>query len=143
MNGANGIWASVCHEGAPVGHAASIVTLINMIRHGNKHVVRRYNCGYLREAAINVTNITTGHDPPTNHPIYGERALDCVLNLRRDEFDLAKFFNEKAPVRISSLSSGRMIRKRLIDIFGQDEQFTIELADKMKRQMLQDLRTQR
>ena len=60
MNGANGIWASVCLEGAVMGNAASCVTLMNLVRLGNKKVLKRYNCQYLRKAAINVTRITTG-----------------------------------------------------------------------------------
>ena len=31
-NGANGIWASVCEEGAALGHACSTLTLMNLIR---------------------------------------------------------------------------------------------------------------
>ena len=30
--GANGIWASVCEEGAALGHACSTVTLMNLVR---------------------------------------------------------------------------------------------------------------
>ena len=143
MNGANGIWASVSHEGAAVGHAASIITLINLIRLGNKKVQQRYNCTYLRTAAINVTKITTGHVPPIKQPVYGEHALDYVLDLRKDNFDMADFFGEKAPVRISSVSSSKMIRRRLADVFGSDKQFTVEMGDKMKKLMLKDLREHR
>jgi hypothetical protein len=60
MSGATGIWASVCIEGSSMGNAASCVTLMNLIRLGNKKVLKKYNCTYLRKAAINVTRITTG-----------------------------------------------------------------------------------
>jgi hypothetical protein len=46
-----------------MGNAASCVTLMNLIRLGNKKVLKKYNCTYLRKAAINVTRITTGIDP--------------------------------------------------------------------------------
>ena len=32
VNGANGVWASVCEEGAAFGHACSTITLMNLIR---------------------------------------------------------------------------------------------------------------
>ena len=32
VNGANGMWASVCEEGAALGHACSTITLMNLIR---------------------------------------------------------------------------------------------------------------
>ena len=31
--GANGIWASVCEEGAALGHACSTVTMMNLVRY--------------------------------------------------------------------------------------------------------------
>jgi isopropylmalate/homocitrate/citramalate synthase len=81
MSGATGIWASVCIEGSSMGNAASCVTLMNLIRLGNKKVLKKYNCTYLRKAAINVTRITTGIDPHIKQPIYGGRALDFVFDL--------------------------------------------------------------
>ena len=57
--GANGIWASVCEEGAAVGHACSSVTLMNLVRFGNEKVLERYNCSELRSAAQNVTQVRT------------------------------------------------------------------------------------
>ena len=65
INGANGVWASLCEEGAAMGHACSAITLMNLIRMGNKKVLKMYNCTYLRTAAINITKITTGREP---HP---------------------------------------------------------------------------
>ena len=32
VNGADGIWASVCEEGAALGHACSTLTIMNIIR---------------------------------------------------------------------------------------------------------------
>ena len=43
-NGANGIWASLIIEGASMGHSCSSVTLMNLVRMGNKKVLKQYNC---------------------------------------------------------------------------------------------------
>jgi hypothetical protein len=75
----------------------------------SEKILKRYNCAYLRKAAINVTRITTGDDPHIKQPIYGGRALDFVYDLNKEEFDLADFFGEEAPVRITTLSSPDMI----------------------------------
>ena len=79
MHGANGIWASICEEGAALGHACSIVTLMNLVRLGNTKVKDNYNLAKFREAAISVTKITTGESPHPKKPVYGERALDIVF----------------------------------------------------------------
>ena len=143
MSGATGIWASVCIEGSSMGNAASCVTLINLIRLGNKKVLKKYNCTYLRKAAINVTRITTGIDPHIKQPIYGGRALDFVFDLNKEEFDLADFFGEQAPVRITTLSSPEMIRTRLVNLFGDNKEFTTQQATQMKEVMLADLKSNR
>ncbi len=39
--GADGIWASLAEEGAAMGHACSCITLMNLIRMGNKKVLER------------------------------------------------------------------------------------------------------
>ncbi|XP_064402397.1 uncharacterized protein LOC135348149 [Halichondria panicea] len=79
-SGADGIWASVAEEGAGNGHACSSITLMNLIRMGNKKVLERYNCTYLRKAAISVTNSTNGSDPHPKQVVYGERALDMSFD---------------------------------------------------------------
>ena len=142
MNGADGVWAGVCEEGASVGHASSTVTLMNLIRMGNKKVLKRYNCHYLRQAAINVTEITTGKPPHYRELVYGERALDLWLPGEENavrEFDLAEFFGESAPNRITDLSSLDMIRDRLVNLFGEDPQFTLDMARDMKELLLADM----
>ncbi|XP_071491060.1 uncharacterized protein [Diadema antillarum] len=143
MDGANGVWASVCTEGAAIGHASTCVTLMNLIRLGNKKVLRKYNCTYLRQAAVNVTKITTGKDPHIKQPIFGARAIDFVFTLQPEDFDLARFFGEKAPVRITTMASKEMIRHRLVNLFGDNPQFTLELANKMKKLILEDVRAGR
>ena len=143
MNGGTGIWASVCIEGAFVGHASITVTLLNMIRLGNTKVLKRYNCQYLRKAAINVTQQTTGLPPFGKQVVYGSRALDFVFDLRKDEFDLADFFGEPAPMRMSSLASVEMIIDRLKNVFGEDDQFNKTIATQMKERMLDDMKNNR
>ena len=142
MNGADGVWAGVCEEGASLGHASSTMTLMNLIRMGNKKVLQKYNCTYLRKAAINVTEITTGKPPHFRELIYGERALDLWLPGEENavrEFDLAEFFGEPAPNRITDLSSLDMIRDRLVNLFGEDPQFTLDMARDMKELLLADM----
>ncbi|XP_022787191.1 uncharacterized protein LOC111327305 [Stylophora pistillata] len=147
VNGANGIWASLCEEGAALGHACSTVTLMNLVRMGNKKVLKRYNCNELRDAAYNVTKITTNFPPHPKQVIYGERALDLAFDfgsiaggtIGKTDFDLANFFGVEAPVRITPLSSESMILDRLIELLGEDPQFTMEMASKMKGQMAKDL----
>ena len=147
INGANGIWASVCEEGAALGHACSTVTLMNLVRMGNEKVLKRYNCPALRDAASNVTKITTGLPPHPKQVIYGNRALDLAFDfgsiaggtVGENDFDLAEFFGEESPERISTLASERMIVERLEDLFGKDGQFTEAMATAMKKQMIEDL----
>ncbi|CAH1790966.1 unnamed protein product [Owenia fusiformis] len=141
IDGCDGVWASVCGEGASMGQASSCVTLLNMIRLGNKKVLKQYNCQYLRKAAIEVTKISTGKHPHDKQPVFGRRALDYVFNLNKDELHLADFFGVEAPVRITTMSSPEMIRTRLIQLFGDDTQFNLEIAVRMKELILEDLRS--
>ena len=139
-SGADGIWASLCEEGAAVGHACSSVTIMNLIRLGNTKVLEKFNCTHLRESARKVTKITTGKDPHPKQVVYGERAVDLVFGgMGVGLFDMAKFFHVETPNRITTLASPAMIKERLVDLFGDDPQFTEELAGKMKQTMLEDL----
>ena len=113
---------------------------------GNTKVLKKYDCTYLREAAIEVTKICTGSKPHIKKPIYGERALDLSFDftgiaggLGGNDFDVADFFNEDTPIRISTLSSERMIVERLEQLFGENEQFTEKIALQMKKTMINDL----
>ena len=146
MNGADGIWSGVCEEGASVGHASSTLTLMNLIRIGNKKVLKKFNCHYLRQAAIKVTEITTGKPPHFRELIYGERALDLWLpgdGTAAKEFDLAAFFDQQPVNRITDVSSTDMIKKHLVKLFGDSDQFTESITKKMKELMLGDLNSNR
>lgn len=147
-NGGDGIWAGVCEEGAAMGHASSCLTLMNLVRLGNKKVLKRYNCQQLRNAAIAVTHITTGKPPHPKQAVYGERALDIVFGLDQflpsedspqTEFSLASFLGEEPVMRISTLASPGMIQAKLVKTFGEDEQFTEEIGKAMIEKMLEDL----
>ena len=146
--GANGIWAGLCEEGASMGHACSTVTMMNMVRMGNRKILKKFNCTELRKAAQNVTKITTGRDPHPKQIVYGERALDMVFGMdqftpNKKQFSMASFFGEEPVMRMSTLASTGMIVKRLQNLFGEDQQFTEERAQRMKEVMLEDLHANR
>ena len=50
-NGANGIWAGVCEEGASMGHASSVVTMMNLVRMGNKKVLEKFNMHWVEKGS--------------------------------------------------------------------------------------------
>ena len=99
-----------------------------------------------RNAAIEITKITTTKPPHPKQVVYGDRATDMwlgfPLGLVRD-FDMSKFFGVQPLNRISTVSSSIMIKKHLDAEFGECPNFTIEIADNMKEKMLEDLRTGR
>jgi len=142
--GADGIWASLCEEGAAMGHACAAVTMMNLIRLGNTKILERYNCTELRNAAMEITRITTGREPHPKQVLYGERAIDLVLGMVGvGDFDLAKFFGVETPNRMTTLVTTDMIIDKLIKDFGEDPQFTKEIAEKMREQILLDVRSGR
>ena len=147
-SGADGIWASLCEEGAAMGHSCSSVTIMNLVRLGNKKVLQQYNCTYLRKAAQEITRITTGLESGHRQVVYGERALDLVFGmpnfpLNKKEFDLAEFFGEEPPLRMTPLASPKMIAEKLKRVFGEHSAFTEETGKRMKEEMLEDLNENR
>ena len=140
--GADGVWASLCEEGAALGHACSTVTMMNLVRLGNEKILKKYNCTQLRKSAMKVTELTTGKMPHPKQPIYGERAVDLVFGfLGVGDFDIAEFFGAEAPERITSLVTTEMLTDRMTDIFGDNPQFKDEkVLKQMKEQILLDLR---
>ena len=149
-SGADGVWASLCEEGVALGHACSTITMMNLVRLGNKSILQKYNCLYLRTAARNVTEVTSGAKPHPKQVIYGDRALDLVFDLSNiaggkhsGDFDLAEFFGEKPPVRITTLATTTLIHERLVTLFGEHSQFTEEIAQRMKEVMIEDLKNNR
>jgi len=147
-NGANGIWAGLCEEGAAMGHACSCVTMMNLVRMGNQNVINNYNCARLRSAAQNVTQITTGKPAHPKQAIYGARSLDVVFGMDQftpnsKEFSLAEFIGEEPVMRITTLASPGMITTRLTNLYGEHPDFTKDMANKMLEVMLQDLQNNR
>ncbi len=144
-SGADGVWTSLCAEGAALGHACSSITMMNLVRMGNTKILKKYNCTELRNAAMAVTKITTGKPPHPKQVVYGERALDLVFGfLGVGDFDLAKFFNVETPNRITSLVTTDMLSEHLERIFGDNPQFKdIKILKEMKDVILEDLRTGR
>lgn len=137
-NGATGIWAGVCSEGAGNGHSDSCTIIMNLVRLGNTKVLQRYNCKYLREAARKVTEIVTDAEPNARMPIYGDRAVDLVFELNDEadgKFDMCDFFGIKPEIRISNMAQPKMIKLKLIDTFGPSEEFTDEIVDAMINKM--------
>jgi len=143
-NGATGMWAGVCLEGAGMGHADTCTALLNLIRLGNKKVLKQYNCKYLRQAAINVTKIVTGRNPNPKQPIYGERALDLVFGFifsdptAQGGFNMAEFLGVKKEVRISNMANADMIKMKLEAVFGKNPQFTEDMGQEMLEQILEN-----
>jgi len=141
-SGATGMWAAVCMEGAGMGHADTCTAILNLIRLGNEKVLDKYNCKYLREAAINVTKEVTGEEPHERQPVYGKRSLDLVFGFifsdptAHDGFDMAKFLGVEREVRITNMCNTDMILMKLKEWFGENEQFTSDMAKKMQDTML-------
>jgi len=141
-SGATGMWAAVCMEGAGMGHADTCTAIMNLIRLGNEKVVKKYNCKYLREAAINVTKEVTGFPPHERQPIYGKRSLDLVFGFIFSDpsahggFDMAEFLGVEKEVRITNMCNPEMILIKLREWFGENDQFTMEMAKKMQDTML-------
>lgn len=143
MDGADGVWTSLVGEGVVVGHASACVTLVNLIRLGNTKILKKYKCQQLRHAAVEITKLTIGCEPHKRQVVYGPRALDVVFSSQMGptkDFDLAEFFGEKAPVRMTTFASETMILRRLEELFGPDPQFDWNLAHAMRGQILDDLR---
>lgn len=147
--GATGVWAGLCMDGAALGHADTCTLLMNLIRMGNTKVLQQFNCKYLREAAINTTIAATGHEPWKKQPIYGERAVDMLFGFifaakqGGDEafcngFDLCAFLGIERPIRISTMAAGEMIMMKLRRKFGYNEQFTKEMGNEMKIQIMEN-----
>ena len=81
--------------------------------------------------------------PHPKQVIYGERALDFVFGLEADDFDMASFFHEDPPIRITTLCSPEMIQAQLVKLFGESSHFTLEVCERMKEIMLEDLHSNR
>jgi len=144
--GANGVWCGIAETGAAIGHACSAMTMTNMARYGNP--LPGYNVSALRDAAIEITKITTKAPPPATTEVYGERANQWVFDFpgmgddflgSRWKFNMAGFLMVKKEVRIHTLATNAQFKKRLVEALGQDEWDDRVIAN-MRHIMLADLR---
>jgi hypothetical protein len=124
-NGATGIWCGVSREGAAVGHCCSAVTLANLHRLGNEHVARTYNLPAVRAAAVEVTRITTGRDPPDHEEVYGARAMDVVfddddggMGGATQQRKVAEAMGATVRNRVTTFTSPRMFQERLLETYS-------------------------
>lgn len=124
-----------------MGHASSTVTLMNMVRLGNKKVLESYNCQNFRKAAISVTEVTTMKPPHPKQCFYGEGALDLVFGgpMGGGGFNLSELFGERQENRMTTLAQPEMVVGRLTYLLGSDPQFTPEMGKMMLAKMLEDL----
>lgn len=124
--GGTGVWCAVPDEGAAVGHACSCVLLTNLARLGNERVKAKYDFPALREAAIEITLVTTNALPHPRTEVYGARALDFIFegistaNDPLQGFDVNTLFGLKRQTRISTLATPQMHRDRLEELFGEE-----------------------
>lgn len=159
--GADGVWCSICEEGAAMGHASSCVTLANLARLGNKDVLTRYQTQKLATAAREVTKLTTNKNVPERQIVYGPRAIESVFGFSGiaggaadasfdkdgdgvidevDHFSLAKFLGvDEPPIRVNSLSSPDLVVRRLKQCFGDCPEFTEDITKLMLVKMKQQL----
>ena len=166
--GCDGIWCSLCEEGAAQGHSCSAVMLANLARLGNKDVTSRFVCAKLVDAARRVTSLTTRHPVHDRQVVYGPRAMEAVFSFggiaggetdhddldiasglvcdaqseNHVPFDLAHQFSETygaRPIRIHALSTGSQFQTRLVQLFGEDEAFSLEVGEKLKAHMMVEL----
>ena len=159
--GGDGIWSSICEEGAAMGHACSAVTLANLARLGNKDVVTRYSTKHLASAARVVMLAVTNKPVAARQLVYGPKAVEAVFGFSGigggtrdptldfdgngvideiDHFTLAEFLGvEDPPVRITTLASPGLVARRLEQCFGEDPLFTEEAGGKLLMRLKQEL----
>ena len=69
---------------------------------------------------------------------YNAYKISCDIFCRWD-FNFAEFLGVKEEIRITTLASPDMFQQKLIDCFGENDQFTVEMGMAMKEKMQQKL----
>ena len=116
-SGATGLWAGLCDTGVGVGHNSSLLTLTNLARMGNQHVLERFNLAILRDVARQIYQIATQAPIPDTAEIFSDRAFDMIFNGGfGHEHNLARLFGANARFRISELADDRMLFQRLTEL---------------------------
>lgn len=124
-SGATGIWCATCENGASVGHACSVTTLANLARLGNEFVRKNYNIPAVRDAAIAVCRIVSREDPHPLTEVYGARAFDTVFDPEggmSGGYDAAGLFKVKPHIRISTMTTPRLMRVKLHEVFPDEKE---------------------
>lgn len=116
-SGATGVWAGLCDTGVGVGHNSSLLTLTNLARMGNQHVLERFNLANLRDVAKRIYQMATRAPIPDTAEIFSDRAFDMIFNGGfGHEHNLARLFGANARNRISELADSPMILQRLTEL---------------------------
>ena len=135
---ANGIWASRSHHrGSALGHACSTVTMMNLIRLGNKTVLEQYNCTALRKASQKDARNTTGlrHTGCVRRTRPRHGLCDAKLFSHEERVQHGQVFSRKALMRMTTLASPQTVADRIKNLL-EDPQFTAERGKRMLQMML-------
>jgi hypothetical protein len=143
-SGCNGIWCGISEDGAATGSGCSLMTLTNLARMGNKHVIEMFNFVALNKAAREITFISTKKVPHDKQELYGPRALDVLWSngMRKNSFDELKFFKKKSIIRVSTFTTPELFTIHLSDVFGHSpSDWSIDVTTKMQLTIREDLLT--
>lgn len=141
-SGCNGIWCGISEEGAATGSGCSLMTLTNLARMGNKHVIEMFDFVALNKAAREITFISTKKIPHDKQELYGSRALDVLWSngMGKSSFDELKFFKGKSIIRVSTFTTPEMFTIHLSDVFGHSpSDWSIDITTKMQLTIREDL----
>lgn len=97
---------------------------MNLARLGNKNVAEKYNLSAMHEAAVRITQITTGSMPYPRTEVYGSQAMDVVFpdgGMGSAGMDLSDLLGCKKNIRVSPFTNEDMMAQKLNDVFGEHE----------------------
>lgn len=140
-DGATGVWSGLSDEGFALGQTSSCLTIMNLIRVGNKCVLENFKCYALRKASRNIMKITTGSPPHPRQPVTGDRAIDIGFNFFEDMNFMS---GDKQDADYGSLllityeTSARTVVTKLKHLFGDENGFSTRRAEAMIDIMLHD-----
>ena len=119
--------------------------LTNLARLGNIRVQKDCNSQKMRIAAIEITRLCTGRDPPPRTELYGARALDavlgsnCVTSDMWSDISVASLLGVDPPVRVTTMTSAEGFIKKLSQQFGSLP-WPSQIGERMREQLHADLR---
>ncbi|HCQ03563.1 MAG TPA: hypothetical protein DIT99_24020 [Candidatus Latescibacteria bacterium] len=113
-NGATSLWAGMSETGAGVGHASSIMTLANLARLGNNHVLDEFNLKKLREVGCVIYEMATNAPIPYAAEIFSDQTFELILaGGFGQENEPSRIFGMNQQFRMSELAGPAMIHDRL------------------------------